>query len=208
MDYCTIEQLTGRAQQGNVAAMSGYLPQVSSDEDKAALAEIITRVSRRIDAYVTDGRAENYFAPAADEASEITVYGDDMSLMLLPAFVPGSVSKVLGLHGVEIMNFVERNGGIQLTDAAGSVSRGLFFGEGIAYKVTARWGLAALPGDINEAALQLTVRTYRSKDEAFSGVIGGLRTDGSIIERAMPAAVKEALDVHRRKYRARRLTFA
>lgn len=208
MDYCTIEDLVGRAAEGETPAKSGYLPQVSADEDKVTLAEIITRVSRRIDAYVTDGRVENFFAPAAAGASDLVVYGDDVSYLVLPEFVPGSVSKLTGQSGIEITSFVERGSGIHLTDGAGNLTRRSYFGEGIAYVVTARWGLAATPADIVEATLQTVVRTYRSKDEAFSGVIGGLRQDGSIIERAMPAAVKEALDVHRRKFRARRLTIA
>lgn len=202
MDYCTIPQLTGDA------THAGYLPQVSSDADKATLAEQITRVSRRIDAYVTDGQAENFFATSPTEPTDRIVYGDGCSFLSLPEFVPGSVSKITRLSGVEITDFIERGSGVQLTDSAGSITRGCVFGDGVAYTVTARFGFAATPADITEAALQLTVRTYRSKDEAFSGVIGGLRTDGSIIERAMPAAVKEVLDVHRRKYRSRRLTFA
>lgn len=201
MDYATSAQLVGDAE------TAGYLPQVSSDEDKAKLAGIITRVSRRIDAYVTDGRVENFFAPAADEASALVIYGDGISSLKLPEFVPGSVSKVVGPGGVEIEDFVERSVSIQLTDGDGRLWRGCVFGEDVPYTVTARWGRAAVPDDIVEAALQLVVRTYRSSDEAFSGVIGGLRQDGSIIERALPAAVKEILDVHRRRYRGRRLTF-
>ncbi|HEV2862851.1 MAG TPA: hypothetical protein VGX48_17680 [Pyrinomonadaceae bacterium] len=201
MDYCTKEELVGGE------ALTGYLPQATSEDDQAKLAGIITRVSRRIDSYVTDGRAVDFFAPAG-AASDLVVYGDGISTLTLPEFVPGSVEKVTGLHGVEITDYVERGTGIQLTDTAGSLARGAYFGEGIAYTVKAKWGFGAIPGDINEAALQLTVRTYRSSDEAFSGVIGGVRQDGSIIERSLPAAVKEILDVHRRKYRSRRLNIA
>lgn len=208
MEYCSIEDLVGREAAGETPAKSGYLPQLSADVDKVTLAEIITRVSRRIDAYVTDGRAENFFAPAAAEASDLVVYGDGVSFLTLPEFKPGSVSKLTGQSGAEITTFVERGNSIHLTDGSGNLTRRSYFGDGIAYVVTARWGLAATPADIVEAALQLTVRTYRSKDEGFSGVIGGLRQDNSIIERAMPAAVKEVLDVHRRKYRSRRLSIA
>ena len=58
-DYCTIEQLVGAT---TGTAITGYLPQVSADEDKEKLKGIITRVSRRIDAYVTDGQREDFFA--------------------------------------------------------------------------------------------------------------------------------------------------
>lgn len=208
MDYCTIEDLVGRDAEGETPAKSGYLPKVSADEDRAMLAEIITRVSRRIDAYVTDGRVENFFAPAAADPSDLIVYGDDVSYLLLPEFVPGSVEKLTGPGGIEITNFIERGDRLQLTDGGGNLARGYRFNDGVAFTVTARWGVAAIPADIIEATLQTVVRTYRSKDEAFSGVIGGLRTDGSIIERAMPAAVKDVLDVHRRRFRARRLTIA
>lgn len=208
MDYCSLEQLVGRLAEGEAGEMSGYLPQVTSEEDKAALAELITRVSRRIDAYVTDGQAENFFAASPAGATEGTFYGDGCSYLWLPEFVPGSVSKLVGLRGVEIETFVEQPTGLQLADADGVLTRGAVFGDGVPYKVTARFGFAAIPADINEAALQLSVRTYRSKDEGFSGVIGAMRNDGAIIERAMPVAVKEILDVHRRKYRGRRIDFA
>lgn len=207
-DYCTIEQLTGREAEGETAALTGYLPDVTADGDREKLAAIITRVSRRIDAYVTGNRATDFFAPSPSEPTEQTIFGDDLSFLALPEFVPGSVVEVKDLTGALVEDWIERKGRIDLTDTDGRLTQARIFREGEPYTVKARWGLAATPGDVTEACLMICVRTYRSADEAFSGVIGAMHSDNQIIERAWPAAARDILDAHRRTYRARRLTFA
>lgn len=206
MDYCTIEQLTGGTI--NTVATSGYLPQISSDEDKAKVAAVIARASRRIDSYVTENSIKDYFAPADVEATERTARGTDLSYLDLPEFVAGSVTTVTAPEVITVPTFVEERGKLYIVDENGLRTRFQTWHYRCPYIVTARWGFNAVPEDINEACLQLVVRTYRGADEAFSGVIGGINKDNNIIERNMPAPVREILDGYRRKYRSRRSLFA
>lgn len=208
MDYCDIEQLTGREAEGETPALAGYLPSVTSDQDKAKLAEIITRSSRRIDAYVTDGQVVDYFAPSPSEPTARTIRGEGVSYLGLPEFVPASITTVTAPAGYTAPNYEEEGSTLVIVDDAGRRTRFSIWIDGLPYTVTARWGIAAIPGDITEACLQLSVRTYRKVDEGFSGVIGDIQTASGIIERPLPTGVKEILDVHRRKYLSRRLTIA
>lgn len=205
MDYCTLDQVIGKTGEN---AITGYLPQVTDDEAKAKVSEIISRVSRRIDAYVTDATVEDYFAPAAQDASTKKIRGEGVSYLSLPEFVPGTVSAVTAPAGFTVPDFEEEGQTLVIRDSYGARTRSRAWLEDVPYTVTARWGLAAVPAPIIEAALQLVVRTYRAGDEAFSGVIGGIRQDGSIIERGWPAAVKEILDGYRRRFRSRRFLLA
>lgn len=208
MDYCELVQLTGREPEGQTPGLTGYLPQVTSDEDKAKLAEIIARVSRRIDAYVTDGHETDYFAPSPSEPSARIMRGSGDSFLELPEFVAGSVADVTAPEGFTVPAWEEEGRLLVIVTGAGVRTRRQVWREGVPYAVTARWGRETMPLDVTEACLQLVVRTYRKADDAFSGVIGDIQTDSAVIEKAMPIAVKDILDVHRRRYRARRLVFA
>jgi hypothetical protein len=203
-DYCTIQQVVGTAN------LQGYLPKQTGTDAQATIAEIITRCSRRIDAFVTDGRETNYFADAPNTATVKTVFGEGLSFLRLPTHVVGSVASITAPVGFETPNFRElSNGTLQMLDSTGREARYIVFENGIGYGVTAKWGtrFETTPEDIKEACLMLVVRTFRSKDEAFSGVIGGINQDNQIIERAMPEAVKQILSVYRRQYKTANLVY-
>lgn len=86
-----------------------------------------------------------------------------------------------------------------------STDRQKAFLAGKAYRVSARFGFAATPDDINAACLQLTVRILRGRDEAFSGVIGSINRDGTLIDRGMPPLVKQILDIYKSDYEKTRV---
>lgn len=203
-DYCTLEQVAGSDD------LKGYVPKATGDKEQAQLEEIITRTSRRIDAYVSDNEAEDIFAASSMTPSDLVVYGSGLSYLETPAHVPGSVTTVTVPEGYTVPEFTQRNQRLYVVrDTTSNVRVGSpVWREGVPYTVTARWGMAATPEPITEACLQLVVRTYRGQDEAFSGAIGGINKDNQIIERAMPAPVKEILDGYRRKYRSRGFLFA
>ena len=207
-DYCTLRELVGAPVEGALPGVTGYLPDVTTDEDKAKLANVITRSSRRIDDYVTDGAVENYFAPSPAAPTPRIIRGDGNSYLSLPEFVAGSVTTVTAPAGFTVHEYDEVSGRLIIKNSAGALTRYRVWVDGMPYTVTARYGFAATPGAVTEACLMIVVRTYRSSDEAFSGVIGNINRDNQIIERALPAAAQEMLDVYRRKYRSRRFAFA
>jgi hypothetical protein len=199
-DYCSIEQVVGDDE------LNGYLD-LKNDQTTEQLKEIISRASRRIDAYVTDNQETNYFAASPTEPSIKKLRGMDLSFLSLPLHVAGSIAKVEAPEPFSVPEFAYERDRLVCIDQFGVRSRRYRWIEGVPYSVTARWGFAETPPEITEACLQLVVRTFRAKDDGFSGVIGAIKRDGSMIERALPAPVKEILDGHRNKFR-RRFYFA
>jgi hypothetical protein len=199
-EYCTPEQVYGSDE------IEGYLPEASEERKQSLIAEVIARCSRRIDNYVTGGRETDYFAPAPPPSAK-TVAGCGLSFLKLPAHLAGSVSAVSVPDGYTVPDFIERNGKLyRVNDSTEKrISRSGVWLDGLPYSVTARWGkYLETPEPIVEACLHLVVRTFRSRDEGFSGVIGNIQTSGQLIfERAFPVAVKEILDVYRREYNGR-----
>lgn|GEM_PF-5677280 len=183
MDYATLEELLG------------YLPSVTSDEDKGVLAAMITRGSRAIDTYTR--RDPETFAPAPTEASARRFYGADSAVLLLSEFVADSIEEVTAPTGYMPEDYVEfRRGQIRGLHTATTdkiLTPRVVWKKGVPFTVTARWGYAAIPADIKEALMQLVVRWWRSKDEAFAGVIGQVGTDRTIIEKGFPSGVKTLL---------------
>ncbi|HEX8288041.1 MAG TPA: hypothetical protein VF556_08600 [Pyrinomonadaceae bacterium] len=193
-DYCEINTLAGTAE------LNGYIDP-KDDATTAQFEEMITRASRRIDAYVTDNTLTDYFAPSPAEPSVKKLRGRDVSFLQLPLHVAESVTAVTVSEPFTVPDFAYETDRLVCVDQYGIRTRRIRFAEGVPYSVTARWGFAAVPGEIKEACLQLVVRTFRAKDDGFSGVIGAIKRDGSMIERALPAPVKDILDGHRNKYR-------
>lgn len=183
-DYATLEELLG------------YLSLVSSDEDKVVLTQMLARGSQAIDDYTR--RAAGAFALAPEEAADLVVYGEDSAVLRLSEFVAGSIESVTGPAGRTPESFVEyRRGrviGLHSATSDKILTPRVAWERGVPYTVRARWGFAATPGAVKEALLQLVVRWWRTKDEAFSGVIGQLSADHSIIERGFPPGVKNLLD--------------
>lgn len=198
-DYCTAEEVYGSP------TLAGYLAEAPADDAVAFIAALITRSSRRIDAYVSDNQAEDIFAPSSMTPSDLTVYGSGLSYLETPPHVPGSVTTVVAPDGYTVPDFTQRNQRLYRVESTDTnvLSRHLVWRDRVPFVVTARWGMAAIPLPITEACLQLIVRTYRGRDEGFSGVIGNINKDNQIIERSMPAPVKEILEGYRRAYRAR-----
>ncbi len=186
-----------------LAELLDYLPLVSSDEDKAALGRMLTRGSRAIDAYTR--RADDAFAPAPEDESEQIIYGTGQAVLLLPEFVAGSIESVTAPQGYYLpagyVEFRRRDittgalrVGLHTATTDKILTPRVVWASGVPFTIVARWGFQAIPGSIKEALLQLLVRWWRTKDEAFTGVIGSLGTDRTIIERGFPSGVKTLLE--------------
>lgn len=192
MEYASLSQLRRR------------LPNAKTDaQTDTDLTEILGAASRMIDRYCRV--ADNYFAPPVPAESSKVVYGNGRSFLDLPATVYGSVT-ITAPAGFTVPNFtIIEDRAITLTEE-NTRSPYIVWQAGIPYTITGTWGMGEIPEDIREATLQTAVRWYRGKDEAFSGVIGGINKDNSIIERALPAPVRLILDNWTR--RTRKVIFA
>ncbi|HLM58178.1 MAG TPA: hypothetical protein VK422_18895 [Pyrinomonadaceae bacterium] len=182
-DYATVEELLG------------YLPGVTSEEDQGVLASMLTRGSRAIDSFTR--RPDNAFAPAPSGSAERVIYGEGSAVLRLPEFVEGSVEGVAAPTGYVPAGYVEfrRAGvvGLHTATPEGILTARVEWAKGVPYRVTARWGYAETPGAVKEALLQLVVRWWRTKDEAFAGVVGQIGTDRTVWERGFPSGVKTLL---------------
>lgn len=183
-EYATETQLRQRIPK------AGNAPDVSTQ-----LLEILEAASRAIDHYV--GVEDNYFAPASAPSSKV-IWGRGNSFLDLPTFVFGTVT-VSAPSGVSVPNFLVSEKRIYNLTEDGRRSPYAVWAQGVPFTVSGTWGFVTTPADIREACLQVSVRWWRGKDEAFSGVIGGLQKDGQIIERDLPAPVRTILGRWRTK---------
>ena len=112
----------------------------------------------------------------------VRTYGDDES-------------RFEGLHSVG--NDLGSNFALDL-------SSGLQFGwpEGIKITVTAKWGWDAIPADVTEAVLEITMAIWRGRDGAFAKVVN--LGDSQTIFGALPDRARLIAD----KYRMGRMVFA
>lgn len=193
-DYGDIEEL-----------ITGYLPNVTSDEDKAALASMLTRASRAIDTRTR--RPANAFAPAADSTSEQMFYGDGAAVLLLPEFVTGSVETVTAPTGYMPPGWAEfrrrevSTGALRVgLHTATATTSGILtplvpWAKGVPFTVKARWGFGATPPEIVEACFQLVRHWWRQQSGEVSGAIGDLeQRRGSSDRSAIPRGVEQLIE--------------
>lgn len=185
--YLTIEQF--------FAEVPGAL--TTDEVSVVALERRLASVSRAIDKYTR--RDPGAFSPSPAEPTALVVYGTGATVLPLIEFVPGSVS-IVGApsHYMPSAWREYRRGDVRGLHVAAPDGRlitdGEVWGDGVPFTVTARFGYIETPADVVEAAVQLAARWHRAGSEGFSGVIGALQSDRTIIERAFPPTVKLLLD--------------
>jgi hypothetical protein len=188
-DYATLDQIIAR-----------LLPNTKVDADDPMLSQLVTAASRTVDSYLTV--PDDFFAVADVGPTERTVYGTGESQMRLPPFI-GQITTddVTPDVGYIVPAFQVVNGWLVVaTNAAFAASGNLcscpssyyVWQAGVAYKISAQWGWQQIPADINEACIQMVVRWYRGRDDAYAGVIAMEST--AAYERALPVGAKTILD--------------
>lgn len=162
-------------------------------EDDSELTDILEATSRLIDnALLVPG---GYFTPQTTQTTK-RVYGTGSTFITLPMAVRGTVT-IAAPSGYTVPNFTID--GLRLITLTDDGFRNPFLvWAKIYYDITGIWGYAAVPAEVREACLQISVRFWRGRDEAFSGVIGNINKDGNIIEKDLPAPVRRILDDLRR----------
>ncbi len=177
--------------------IADYISEAKSDKEKAAIGRILDSVSAFVDSYCK--RSEGYFAPSANQPSLKRVRGEGMHYLRLPAHVFNSITEMGGESFESLSASIyesEKNGWLYFeTEEFGNENS--FSGDydcrrftsGKIFKVTARWGYAAVPLPIVEAVRLITARIYAVQ----KGTIGQTTSEGFIQERLIPAAAKDLL---------------
>lgn len=179
-----------------------YIPEDDTPQEAEKFDKLRERSADAIDTYV--GGFKNIFGEVErDEdgnpiATERQLFGNPLiGFLVLPPYV-GDVVEVVDPDGT-ILDPAD----YKVADNRLYISGYAYSESSLPYTVTAAWGWDEVPGDIQEASLQLSVRWWRGKAEAFSGAIGNIQTDGTIIERGFPASVKVILDAWKERLRAK-----
>lgn len=160
-----------------------------SPEDVAEFDQIREAVSRGADNYL--GVPRGYFTPP-DAPSTKRFYGDATNLIILPSPVFGEVT-ITAASGNTVPNFtVEDNRLITLSED--DYPNPFIVWGRVYYDITGSWGYAEIPPELKEACLQWANAIYRSNDNGLQGIVGGVKADGTIIERSIPASARLLLD--------------
>lgn len=165
------------------------------------LGELITSASRLIDSYLT---VENdFFAVAGASKTAKVVYGRGGDRLRLPPFTETITAADMTVpSGYVKPVFAVVDGWLTIPPQLGL---GLIVGNApeynpylysfisyVSYTISAKWGWAAIPEDIREACVQIVVRWFRGRDDAYAGIVTA--QSGQAFERAIPAGAKMILD--------------
>lgn len=215
-DYCLLEDV------------QAYGFQVRP-EDQPLLGSIITRASRIFDQAA--GAVDSYFAEgdSAQTASARVFWGDGMDHLRVDPFLADSITSVTMPDTYTVPDYFEstpfstsqRKGqsagefflvrtygddGARLPQPAftafsdATAFRG--WPEGIQVTVTAKWGWAAVPQDVQEAVIETAIMIWRGRDQAFARAVA---VDGQLVfSSPLPQRAKLVADA----YRGRRMLFA
>jgi hypothetical protein len=182
--------------------IADLLPKNTSAAEKDAIGRLLDGVSAFVDTYCD--RPAGFFDPSPEGATMKRVRGEGKHYLRLPLHVFGSIESVT-LYDEEIDSAEfyesEKNGwlyyeniGLGLENTFRDCLRGDWY-RGEIYKVTARWGHAATPNDLQEAVRQTVTRLR----EVQKGTFGQITPSGFVIERALPLFAREVLDRHKRR---------
>jgi hypothetical protein len=151
------------------------------------------RASRIFDIFA--GVRPGYFTETSTAASAKVVYGTGLPFLALPRFF-GPAPTVAMPDGYTVPTFVEVAGSLIITDDKGILQklggRNLYpivWPESVPVTVTAKWGFEAVPEDVKEAVIELTIAVWRSKDTAFLRAINSQNM--TVLAQAIPDRVKQ-----------------
>lgn len=182
-----------------------YLPAVTNPADLETIETICAAASRVIDHYT--GRGADAFDPAKVAVAESRIfYGRGTNAIWLSKwrisdFLPESLTIPAGVTlpaGYSVPHFIldARAPRLLAVNESGMKHKSYFWPEDMPVTVTAKWGFAEIPQDIRAAHAQIVVRFWRGKDESFSGVIGRINSDQSIVEKELPVTARMILDLY------------
>lgn len=138
-----------------------------------------------------------------DAPTEKRLRGEGRNFLRLPVHIFGSIESVK-LNGtvIDSANYYEsdKNGWLYEETNVWSENDGFdpdcpLFENGRIYKVTARWGYAVTPLDLQEAVRETVTRLW----ETQKGTLGQITPNGFVIERALPLFAREVLNRYKKR---------
>lgn len=195
------------------AELLAVLPDATA-ADTAALEAIRTRASAVVDRY-----AGRRFESASVTPSARTFYGSGTHLLPIDWHEDALVTVATLPTGYTAPTFIERRNQdtescyLSTTDAVGSLYTGMNtnFGTyatwpaGVAVSVTAAWGYAAVPEDIQQATLELCQAMWRETYAAALSADGWTGTVGLAFE--ITPRAKDILNTRRMTHAFRSMSF-
>jgi hypothetical protein len=183
--------------------IADYIPDAKSASEIAAVGRILDNVSVFVDTYCK--RLPGYFNPSPDDPTERRVRGEGKHFLRIPYHVFGSIEQVTLLgQVVDPATYYEsdkngwlyyENTGLHLERTFAEDCREWRWYEDQVYKVTARYGYAETPLDLQEAVRQTVERIWKTQ----RGVLGEVNPSGFVIERTMPPFAKDVLDRYKKR---------
>lgn len=134
------------------------------------------------------GAGENFFSVASDTPSVRTFYADGSRYLRIAPFV-GDLGAVTEGYGVIIPSDA-----YELRD--GSLYFDIAHHDGFTFKVSARWGFAEIPADVQFAVIEQAIWLWRKKDLSFTEMSG-------INSNNISAALSPTLEFVANKYKAK-----
>jgi hypothetical protein len=172
-NYCTIQQVEQRIFQPNV-------------DERGQYEALIAAASRLIDRECCV--ANDFFAAAASTASDRTFYGDGTAYLKLPPY-----NSTIDADDVEysdssatVPDFTVRGdeGQYLVVDDDG------YWPRNQAIVISAKWGFAAIPDEINQACIELVIAMRETSDPARERAISNA-ADEQFSSAKIPMRVKE-----------------
>jgi hypothetical protein len=173
-----------------------YLPK-AGDEDVPAFTKLVVRATRAAEQRI--GVPAGFYEKAADDATTRVIYARPFrsDYFFLPPHLPSPTPLIVAPAGYAVAPLFTMQSGVAVATQPAYSGVG-YWGLHIPYEVTARWGFAEVPADFQEAVLQLAVKWWRSKDSAFSGVLGQMNDGGvAYSSTGFPTAVKDLCEALR-----------
>lgn len=165
------------------------------DKDLELLDPLSKRASRlfEIMCYVPTG----YFFPGSGNLEARTFYGTGSVYLLLPPYY-GALTVTMP-SAYTVPDYAEIEGALRTKSSDGvlfepTAYNRTYWPNGVAITVTTRWGFQAVPEDVKEAVIELTVAMFRSKDQAFMKAIN--LESNTLIAKMVPERTKLVADFY------------
>lgn len=167
------------------------LPDIKATQQ--VLAESMAlRGARRLERKI--GVPEGFFDVAPEDPTPRVFYGTGKPYLLLDPFVYDEDTFVVSAEpGVYLSFSVVQDHFLFTADAGGVLTPSSYWMPRTAYTVTARWGFAATPGDVKEAALQMFAWMWDSRAKPYKGLVNGRFNPDTQYDAGMPRELRDSI---------------
>lgn len=134
---------------------------------------------------------DDFFAKAGQTATAKTFYGNGIDMLQLPPFVGSVTGITIDDEAFDTGDWYVRNGYVVRLDDDE-------FDEDAVIVVTARWGFAEVPKDVQIVVLELANYLWRMKDSMFAQISGVETPDD--LSPTVKATIKKFRDKYSQSY--------